>query len=192
MRQPSTRDLLAYWNTLRGPRSAPDRADVDPGAIRSILPDVFLLGLDPAQRYPFRLAGMAVCGLFGRELRETAFTALWAPASESAILDMTQSVIDDHAGAIASVAGFNEGGQTLALEMLLLPLTCRDGTRARVIGSLCTPSLPYWSGIRPVLTLQLGEVSYVGRDVDDPGEFVAGSSKPTKGPGFVLYPATPR
>lgn len=78
MRQASSRDLFAYWNVLRGTRNAPDRSEIDPGAIRVSLPDVFLLGFDPARSFPFRLAGMAVCALFGRELRDSPFTALWA------------------------------------------------------------------------------------------------------------------
>src|SRR5262245_34820287 len=144
MRQPSTRDLFAYWNVLRGTRNAPDRSEIDPGAIRASLPDVFLLGLDATQRYPFRLAGMSVCALFGRELRDTAFTALWAPAAEPAMAKLVQSVIDDSIGVVTGITGRNEVGQTLDLELLLLPLSCRDGQRARVIGALSAPHAPYW------------------------------------------------
>ena len=74
MRQPSTRELFGYWDRLRGSRQAPDRSEIDPGAIRTSLPDLFLLGLDAERLYPFRLAGMSVCALFGRELRDAAFT----------------------------------------------------------------------------------------------------------------------
>lgn len=193
MRQASTRDLLAYWNALRGARPAPDRSEIDPGAIRASLPDVFLLGLDAARRYPFRLAGMAVCALFGRELRDTAFASLWSPASEPVMAKLVQSIVDDNAGVITAITGRNEAGQSLELELLMLPLTCRDGERARLIGALSALQPPYWLGIRPVVTLQSGDVRFVGAAVDGAGrKFVAGHENPLRGPGFVVYPAGPR
>lgn len=192
MRQPSSRDLFAYWNVLRGDRTAPDRSEIDPGAIRTSLPDLFMLGLDPARRYPFRLAGMSVCALFGRELRDTAFASLWAPPAEPAMAKLLQGVVNDSIGAVTGVVGRNEAGQSLELELLLLPLNCRDGERARVIGALSAPQPPYWLGVRPVLTLQAGDVRFVGPAVDGGRKFVAGHQNLLTGPGFVVYPATPR
>lgn len=193
MKQASTRDLLAYWNVLRGTRNAPDRSEIDPGAIRASLPDVFLLGLDAARRYPFRLAGMAVCALFGRELRDTDFAELWSPSSEPVMAKLVQSIIDDCCGVVTTVTGRNEAGQSLELELLMLPLTCRDGERARLIGALSAPQPPYWLGIRPIQTVQAGDVRFVGPAVDGAGrKFVAGHVNPLRGPGFVVYPASPR
>ena len=34
-----TMELYAYWNQLRGARTAPERNDVDPGAISGVLAD---------------------------------------------------------------------------------------------------------------------------------------------------------
>ena len=31
MKHPSNRELFAYWNEKRGPRPAPDRAEIEPG-----------------------------------------------------------------------------------------------------------------------------------------------------------------
>ncbi len=193
MRQPSSRDLFAYWDRLRGTRNAPDRSEIDPGAIRASLPDVFLLGLDPAGRYPFRLAGMAVCALFGRELRDTTFAELWSPATGPAMAKLVHCVIDDCIGALTAITGRNEAGQGLDLELLLLPLTCRDGERARIIGALSAPKPPYWLGIRPLLTLETGDTRFVGPAVAASArKFVPGRKNLLTGPGFVVYPATPR
>jgi hypothetical protein len=191
MRQASTRDLFAYWDVLRGSRKAPDRAEIDPGAIRASLPDVFLLGLDAQRRYPFRLAGTSVCALFGRELRDTAFQALWSPTGAVAMAKLVQCVIDDSAGAVTGITGRNEDGDMVDLEMILLPLASRDGGRARVIGAVSAPRPPYWLGIRPVVTLQSGGVRFVGPAVDTPSarKLVAGRDNPLAGPGFVVYPA---
>jgi hypothetical protein len=194
MRQASTRDLFAYWDALRGSRKAPDRSEIDPGAIRASLPDVFLLGLDAQRRYPFRLAGTSVCALFGRELRDTAFSALWSQTGGVAMTKLVQCLIDDSAGAVTGITGRNEDGDMVDLEMILLPLTCRDSERARLIGAVSAPRPPYWLGIRPVLTLQSGGVRFVGPAVETAfaRKFVAGRDNPLAGPGFVVYPARSR
>lgn len=194
MRQASTRELFSYWNTLRGSRGAPDRSEINPGEIRTSLPDVFLLGFDAEHRCPFRIAGTSVCALFGRELRGTRFTALWSPAGELAITELVRSVVEDSAGAVAAVTGRNQDGALLDLEMILLPLTCRDGMRARLIGAISCLRPPFWLGTRPVLTLNLGDVRFVGAAVETATArgFVAGAPNPLTGNGFVLYPAGPR
>lgn len=193
MRQASSRDVFRYWDRLRGTRAAPDRSEIDPGAIRASLPDVFLLARDAAYRYPFRLAGMSVCALFGRELRDSAFMALWSPDAAPVISSLVQSVIDDSAGVVTGITGRNAEEQVLDLELLLLPLTCRDRVRARVIGVLSAPQQPYWLAIRPVLSLQSGDVRFVGPAVDNAArKLVAGRDNPLRGPGFTVYPADPR
>jgi len=57
MKHPSNRDLFAYWNERRGARPAPERADIEPAAIRHVLGDTFVLEIDRATQHPFRLAG---------------------------------------------------------------------------------------------------------------------------------------
>jgi len=47
MKHPSVRELYDYWNARRGLRSAPDRADIEPGAIRRVLADTFIMAFDP-------------------------------------------------------------------------------------------------------------------------------------------------
>ncbi len=194
MRQASTRDLFGYWNALRGSRKAPDRSEINPGEIRASLPDVFLLGHDAQRGHPFRLAGTTVCALFGRELRGTHFSALWSPAGEITMTNLVQCVIEDSVGAVTAVTGRNQDGALLDLEMILLPLTCQDDVRARLIGAIACPSPPFWFGIRPVLTLQSGDVRFVGPEVETATtrRFVAGAATPLTGHGFVLYPAEPR
>ena len=58
MKLAATMELYAYWNRLRGARSAPERNDVDPGAIRGVLADTFVLDFDEAWgAFPFALPG---------------------------------------------------------------------------------------------------------------------------------------
>ena len=57
MKQPATRALFEYWDALRGTRPAPERSDIEPGAIRSCLANTFVLAADAAHGHPFRIAG---------------------------------------------------------------------------------------------------------------------------------------
>ncbi len=68
---PVLQRLYAYWASLRGPRDAPSRAQIDPVDIpRDILPDLLLtevLRPDGGRRYRFRLVGSRVAELAGRD-----------------------------------------------------------------------------------------------------------------------------
>ena len=46
MKHAASRELYAYWQERRGKRAAPERADIEPGAIRQVLSDAFILALD--------------------------------------------------------------------------------------------------------------------------------------------------
>ena len=82
MKHPSNRELFDYWNERRGNRLAPERADIEPSAIRQVLGDTFVLATDDGiGYYPFRLAGTRLCALFGRELKGESFLSFGsAPA----------------------------------------------------------------------------------------------------------------
>jgi len=69
MKHAASRELYAYWEAKRGTRPAPERAEIEPGAIRGILSDTFILALDRGLGRPVRLAGTRVCALFDREIK---------------------------------------------------------------------------------------------------------------------------
>src|ERR1700694_4005756 len=69
MKHAAARELHAYWDRLRAGRAAPERSDLDPGAIKNLLGDVFLVEVMEAERYVIRLAGTRICALLGRELK---------------------------------------------------------------------------------------------------------------------------
>src|SRR5579863_9418289 len=104
MRQAGNLELYGYWRSLRGQRSAPERRDVDPAAIRAILTDVFILEFDPAAGLPFRVAGSRTNALFGRELRGRAFLDLWRGEDRGEIRRVVQATLDEAQPML--VAGF--------------------------------------------------------------------------------------
>ncbi|MGB6538385.1 MAG: PAS domain-containing protein [Xanthobacteraceae bacterium] len=166
MKHPASRELYTHWQELRGRRPAPERAELEPGAIRQILSEAFILALDHTAGYPFRLAGTRVCALFGRELKGESFVSLWDNANRRAILELLQVLADEWVGTVAGASAQTSSGETLELELLLLPLSTGRPHLARTIGVLAPLKIPQWIGVSPIGTLELGSRRYVGPGVE--------------------------
>lgn len=158
MRQSATRALHSYWSDLRGERAAPERADVDPAALRGVLPDTFMLEVDAARSFPVILAGSRCNAIFGSSLRARNFVDLFDPADRYQIAAVCSSVCDDAAPVVAGLKAAAANGPALDLEMLLLPLRHRGKTHSRIIGSFSPAGFPDWLGLVPVATLSLASM----------------------------------
>ncbi|MBD8908896.1 PAS domain-containing protein [Methylorubrum zatmanii] len=156
MKHPTSRQLHAYWDRLRGERAAPERSEIEPGEIRNLLADSFILETDPARRSSaVRLAGTRLCALFGRELRGTSFVDLWGgPLGLGDPWRLVETVTCDTVGVVAGLTGFTARDESLDLELLLLPLRHRGKTQARILGSLSPHCIPTWLGSRPLLRIE--------------------------------------
>jgi len=166
MKHSSSRELFAYWNKQRGFRPVPDRAEIEPGAIRGVLGDTFILSVTPRSEYPFRLAGKRVCALFCRELRDELFPSLWMEEGRAEISARVGIVVNESVGLVANAQAKNAEGATLELELLLLPLALRGNARARIIGTLVPRESPYWLGISPVVSLTLGSFRHLNAEIE--------------------------
>jgi hypothetical protein len=136
MKHAASRELYTYWQALRGRRAAPQRAEIEPAAIRHVLSEAFIVALDRNAEYPFRLAGTRVCALFGRELKGQSFVSLWDEASRSTMRDLLHLLTSEKVGTVAGVTAQNTEGEPLDLELLLLPLIAPRPMLARSIGVL--------------------------------------------------------
>jgi hypothetical protein len=162
MKHSSTRELFDYWNVRRGTRPAPERSEIEPGAIRGVLADTFMLTFDPRGGHPFRIAGTRVCAAFGRELKGVAFTEIWAGASQDSIREVLATVATESVGVVAGASGRSREGARLELEFLALPLAHRGGASTRVLGALVPTEVPYWLGAQTLEGLVLGMIRYLG------------------------------
>ncbi len=147
MKQPVTRELYAYWNELRGKRSAPDRAEIEPGALGAASSDVFMLTIAPREGYPIRIAGARLAGLMLSELKGSAFVSLFRNLDRVSIRALLASVIDDPTPVVAGISATPAGRESMALELLLLPLGVSGEPAARIFGALTPASRPRWSGL---------------------------------------------
>jgi len=155
MQQHSTRLLYQYWNEIRGARSAPDRRDVDPTRIREALSSTFILESDDGLDFTFRLAGSHVCSSYCRELKSRRFSGLWTPRDQDALDTLVRAVTEDHAAALVTFNGMTDKNETLAFEMILLPLRHNGVTNARVLGAMTATDAPFWLGVRPIVSQRI-------------------------------------
>lgn len=154
MRQQATRELYAYWNALRRQRAAPDRAEIDPAAIRSVLSDTFMIEADRDTLFPLRLSGARVNALWAKDLKGRSFLDLWGE-DRANIAAVLLTVMDGACPVVAGAQTRLAGHPPLDLELLLLPLRHHGRTHARVLGSLSAPHYPEWIGLIPIEQLEL-------------------------------------
>lgn len=189
MRHPSTKAVFAYWNTQRGTRPAPERADIDPIAIRHALGDTIMLAADFVDQLRFRLAGTRVCSLFCREIKGEAFSALWSEGSRDLVQELLPIVTNENVGTVAGLRGHTDDGDIVDLEMLLLPLAHTGHARVRALGVMVPAKPPYWLGVKPVAELDLVTLRHIGQDLETEGQPHFGQT-PKGGRlrhGFVVY-----
>jgi hypothetical protein len=166
MKHAASQELYSYWQERRGSRQAPERAEIEPGAIRQALSDTFILALDGAAGHPFRLAGTRVCALFGRELKGEPFIGLWAAASQPIVSDLLAVLDHERVGTVAGVTAQSSDGETVEMELLLLPLSATRPSLARTIGVLAPLKIPQWIGSSPIGALTLGARRHIGASVE--------------------------
>jgi hypothetical protein len=151
----ASRELFAYWRALRGARSAPERDDVDPGAIRGILADTFILEFDAQRDYPIRVVGTRTNALFLRELRGARFMELWREQDREEMHAILASVADEAQPFLIGAVGAPRSFASVDVEVLLLPLRHHGDTHARILGCCAPAAPPRWLGLAAVETLAL-------------------------------------
>jgi len=170
MKHKASRDLYAYWNSLRGDRPAPERNEIEPGAIRGALGDTIMLarerGKNGNSEATFRLAGTRVCALFCRELKNTAFQPLFHDNSRAELNELVDMATEESVGFIAGLTAQIADHPDVPLELLMLPLLQLGVTDSRMIGVLAPAAPPAWLGVHPVQSLTLNSWRYVSPQLD--------------------------
>ncbi len=177
MKHPLSRELYEYWNECRGGCAAPERGDIDPGSIKRILGDSFVLSVEPGEDPLFRVAGTRICALFGRELRGEGFAGIWQDEHARQIRELVALVAEEEIGVLAGARTEVNEELRCSFEMLVLPLSHRGKSGRRMLGSLVAMERPYWIGIWPARRLTLDVLQFVGADVYSPPEAGASSSR---------------
>ncbi len=133
-----SRDMVTYWNEIRGLDPAPTRAALKPGSISNLLPDLFILQRDRSGLPLFRLAGTRVCTLVGRELRQQSFRALFPVDQQQKLRMLIHGVADRLRPALLTLAAIREEPARLDFEMVLLPVL-EEGRDSRLVLGVIAP-----------------------------------------------------
>jgi hypothetical protein len=185
MKHAASRELYAYWQDKRGTRAAPERTEIEPGAIRGVLADAFVLTLDRRAGYPIRLAGTRLCALFGREIKAESFLDFWAPANRPTLEGLLSMLSEECIGTVAGATAVSACGETLELELLLLPLSIRRPIFARAIGVLAPLKIPSWLGTSPLGPVTIGGRRHVGAAIEK--RLLPRFAAPRGRRGFLVY-----
>ncbi|GAA0772445.1 PAS domain-containing protein [Roseibium denhamense] len=164
MKHGVTQTLYSYWDSLRGARPAPNRSEIDPGEIRGLLGDTFILETNGPRDVRYRLAGTRLCSAHCRELKGRNFLRGWSMKDREALESLIAAITEDAAAAVVGINGHTERGQVLQMEMVLLPLNVPGEGRIRILGA-CTPmDKPYWMGLHPILKQSISSLRLVWPD----------------------------
>ena len=151
-------ELYAYWDALRGARGAPERNDIEPGAIRGVLADTFILEHSPERGFPLRIVGSRTNALFCRELRGEPFLELWGRDYAPEIRRIVESAADGAQPYLIGARGAPEGAAALDLEVLILPLRHHGATHARALGCFAPSANASWRGLLPMPPLKIASL----------------------------------
>src|ERR1700720_2164024 len=165
MKHPSNREFFAYWDQKRGDARAPDRSEIEPGAVRELLGDIFVLSYDSTAGYPFRVAGTRVCALLGCDQKDRSFSALFTPDCRREIEEIIGVVAEEMLAAVAGITATAQDGSPAHLELLLLPFNARAHSPLSLTGLLA----PFESEHGVLRDLQLTSWRYLG---DQPQKLV--------------------
>jgi hypothetical protein len=180
MKHPSSQAFFAYWDAKRGSARAPDRSEIEPGAVRELLGDIFVLGYDPAAGYPFRVAGTRVCALLGCDQKGLSFSALFTPPCRREIEDIIGIVADEMLAAVAGITAVAADGSPAHLELLLLPFNHRAHAPVSMTGLLA----PFETDLGTLKDFKLTSWRYLHR----PQKFVPRAlRKLAIARGFMVY-----
>ena len=187
MKHPSSRILFSYWDALRGQRAAPERGEIEPGEIRRVLADTFILEITADRMTRFRLGGTRLCALFGRELKGQALHELWPADGQDEMRHFIDIVIDETAGLVAGLAGIADSGARIDLELLLLPLRHQGKTQARLMGAQSPATIPLWIGAHPLTHLETVSHRVIWPSGRPLARIPAAETASEKRRGFVLH-----
>lgn len=172
MKLQTTKYLYEYWNELRGKRIAPVRQELDPGVLKDILPNLFLLDRVSSSEYNFRLAGAFTSNIFGEELRDKNFLDLWNENDKGSFVSLFNTLSEQGAAIICGLKG-KTADETISFELLALPLFHAQGEYcSSIIGSF-----GFTEDVESKLFLPIEEVEMVSLRVIWPVEKKTNKSK---------------
>ena len=135
MKHRNSHFAVGYWGRIRGAKQAPDQADIDPKALKRLLPYVFLLDMRGTNGdVTYRLAGTALCERFGSELRGQGFLAHWDEGSKPALSILLRQSLRLCSPVCLTSLGATDDGRMVEFETALMPIAHGGNEPDRFLG----------------------------------------------------------
>lgn len=165
MKHTTSTRLFAYWNDIRGARTAPHRFEVEPSRISDVLAQTFILERDQETNFRFRLAGTQLCDHFGREFRNYNILNMWTGEDRINFERVLRGCAFEGSVGVVALEAKSAEGKTVHYEMLLLPLIHAGNTITRLLGCLSVENRPpSWLGTQPIVTQSIKRISMIWPD----------------------------
>jgi len=143
-------DVYDYWNRLRGTRDAPLKSELEPSTLGHMLPSLFILEISAEGPVTFRLAGAKISDLFGQDLRDESFSALFGEGYGNTIEATLAGAMRHAMPALLNVTGYSTAGHRAAFEIALMPLRSDDGHCERLFGVIAATTVASWLEVVPL------------------------------------------
>lgn len=157
MREHISQALYGYWNDIRAGRLAPKRFEIEPSQIAGMLPDTFILERVDAETSRFRLAGTRICEVFGTEFRGLNIFELVGDEDRITLQRQISVIARQGAVGVFTLRCVSDRGNTLDIELLLLPLVHLRDTVDRFLGAMAVMNRPVWAGHEPLVKTSIVE-----------------------------------
>jgi hypothetical protein len=132
---PGSRMLFRYWESLRAERACPTRDDVNLHQIVSIVPDLMIIEKNILNSgWQYRLAGTRICDFFQGELTGKDALFGWDNFERGIVDKCLEVTLQRLQPSLVRMRFISDLGNTVAAEMIALPIKTSDKRRVQVIG----------------------------------------------------------
>lgn len=130
--------LLDYWTDKKGGRIAPARRDIQPVELRDLLPNVFLVDVEPhPTRFRFRLVGTEIVQFYGIDATGRFLDDLDFSDRAPSVIAHYAAVVTTREPSCHSVQFTRGCGRHLSYERVILPLSSDGVSIDMLLGGIC-------------------------------------------------------
>jgi hypothetical protein len=133
MKHRNSHFAVGYWSRIRNGRATPDQADIDPKALKRLLPFVFLLDARGGS-FTYRLAGTTLCERYGTELRGRDYFLHWDPESSARLSELLRQSLRARLPLCLTSIGAVDHCHMIEIETVLMPITFGADHPERFLG----------------------------------------------------------
>ena len=133
MKHRNSHFAVGYWSRIRNGRATPDQADIDPKALKRLLPFVFLLDARGGN-FIYRLAGTTLCERYGSELRGRDYFLHWDPESSARLSELLRQSLRARLPLCLTSIGAVDHCHMIEIETVLMPITFGTDNPERFLG----------------------------------------------------------